>query len=86
MFLAALNASKVAQLNPGSQVGRLLKKVGLLLKCVEVEERAWLHDQVLAEGFFLPSPPSLRITLHLPRQPGGKKRNITFTRQGSEVS
>ena len=84
MFLAALNASKVAQLNPGSQVGMLLKKVELLLKCVE--ERAWLHDQVLAEGFFLPSPPSLRITLHLPRQPGGKKRNITFTRQGSEVS
>ena len=84
MFLAALNASKVAQLNPGSQVGTLLKKVELLLKCVE--ERAWLHDQVLAEGFFLPSPPSLRITLHLPRQPGGKKRNITFTRQGSEVS
>ena len=85
MFLAALNASKVAQLNPGSQVGTLLKKVELLLKC-EVEERAWLHDQVLADGFFLPSPPSLRITLHLPRQPGGKKRNITFTRQGSEVS
>ena len=42
----------------------LLKKVELLLKCVE--ERAWLHDQVLADGFFLPSPPSLRITLHLP--------------------
>ena len=62
----------------------LLKKVELLLKCVE--ERAWLHDQVLAEGFFLPFPPSLRITLHLPRQPGGKKRNINFTRQGSEVS
>ena len=66
-------------------MGTLLKKVELLLKC-EVEERAWLHDQVLAVGFFLPSPPSLRITLHLPRQPGGKKRNITFTRQGSEVS
>ena len=66
-------------------MGTLLKKVELLLKCVE-EERAWLHDQVLAVGFFLPFPPSLRITLHLPRQPGGKKRNITFTRQGSEVS